>query len=51
MLYYAVEHLNPLLFLRCLADVPWKDPVLTAAKFRRFLTHYIPSSLKEKVKA
>jgi hypothetical protein len=50
MLYYAVEHLNPLLFLRCLGDVPWKDPVLAAAKFRRFLTHYIPSSLKEKVK-
>jgi hypothetical protein len=50
MLYYSVEHLNPLLFLRCLGDMPWKDPALTAAKFRRFLTHYIPRSLKEKLK-
>jgi hypothetical protein len=50
MLYYSVEHLNPLLFLRCLGDIPWKDPALTAAKFRRFVTHYIPSSLKEKIR-
>jgi glutathione synthase/RimK-type ligase-like ATP-grasp enzyme len=50
MLFYAVEHLNPLLFLRCLGDIPWKDPALTIAQFRRFLTHYIPKTLKERIK-
>ena len=50
MLYYSVEHLQPAFFLSALRDAPWAEPALAAANFRRFLTHYLPDSLKRMLK-
>ncbi len=49
MLFYAVEHWKPILLLGCIGDLPWKDPAISAAQCRRFLTHYIPNSLKRRI--
>jgi predicted ATP-grasp superfamily ATP-dependent carboligase len=50
-LYDAIDRRRPLTFFRSFGDAPWSDPGLAAAYFRRFLTHYIPGSIRQWLRA
>lgn len=50
-LYDAVEHASPLDLLATFKDAPWGDFTVGAAQLRRFCTHYLPKSLKHRIKA
>ncbi len=49
-LYHAWSTADPVLFARTLADAPWEETNLVAAHFRRFMTHFMPESVKTVLK-
>jgi predicted ATP-grasp superfamily ATP-dependent carboligase len=49
-LFESFEHFRPAKFIEAFRDAPWDEKKLVASHLRRFLSHYLPNSLKDRVK-